>query len=176
MIAATNKNLKQEVQNGKFREDFYYRLAVVELNVPPLRERKDDIELIAQAFIKNFSEENHKDIEGLSLGARKSLFSYSWPGNVRELKNCIEAAVVMAKGKLIENDDLPEYVRGKNEQSSTITLALPITMDEAEKRIILDSISFCNGNKTKASEMLNIGRKTLHRKLSEWKEEDNNDE
>lgn len=176
LIAATNKNLKQEVQNGKFREDFYYRLAVVELSVPPLRERKDDIELLAQAFIKNFSEENHKDIEGLSLGARKSLFSYSWPGNVRELKNCIEAAVVMAKGKLIENDDLPEYVRGKNEQSSTITLALPITMDEAEKRIILDSISFCNGNKTKASEMLNIGRKTLHRKLSEWKEEDNNDE
>ena len=176
LIAATNKNLKQEVQNGKFREDFYYRLAVVELNVPPLRERKDDIELLAQAFIKNFSEENHKDIEGLSLGARKSLFSYSWPGNVRELKNCIEAAVVMAKGKLIENDDLPEYVRGKNEQSSTITLALPITMEEAEKRIILDSISFCNGNKTKASEMLNIGRKTLHRKLSEWKEEDNNDE
>lgn len=176
VIAATNKNLKEEVKNGRFREDFYYRLAVVELSVPPLRERKDDILLLSQNFIKKFSEENSKDITGLSLSARKVLLSYSWPGNVRELKNCIEASVVMAKGKLIEAEDLPESIRESDEKNSSLTLDFPFTMEEAEKKIILDAISYCGGNKTKASDMLSIGRKTLHRKLSEWKIGENNEE
>ena len=97
VIAATNKNLKERVKEGKFREDFYYRLAVVEIPVPPLRERKDDIELLSLSFVKQFAEENKKTIDGISLAARKALYNYSWPGNIRELKNCMEAAVVMAK-------------------------------------------------------------------------------
>ncbi len=172
VIAATNKDLKQLVNEGKFREDFYYRLAVVEIDVPPLRERKDDIDILSLSFVKEFSKENNKEILDISPSARKALFSYSWPGNIRELKNSIEAAVVMAKGKQIELEDLPPSIRSGNDKNNTITLTFPFTMDSAEKEIILQTISYCNGNKTKASEMLDIGRKTLHRKLSEWKKED----
>lgn len=173
VIAATNKNLKEKVKEGTFREDFYYRLAVVEINVPPLRERKDDIELLALSFMKTFSEENNKNIESISQKARKALLSYSWPGNIRELKNAMEAATVMARGKTIEIDDLPEYVQGEgNGKETQLSLSLPLTLDEAEKKIILATIGYCGGNKSKASEVLKIGRKTLHRKLSEWKEED----
>ncbi len=177
VIAATNKNLKEQVEKGLFREDFYFRLAVVEIDVPPLRERKEDIELLALSFVKTFSDENGKNIEGISLGARKALFAYPWPGNIRELKNAMEASVVMARGKTIELDDLPQSVRGsQGRKGSSITLELPLALDDAEKKIILETISYCNGNKTKASEILGIGRKTLHRKLSEWKEGDGDDE
>lgn len=177
VIAATNKNLKEQVEKGLFRQDFYFRLAVVEIDVPPLRERKEDIELLALSFVKTFSDENGKNIDGISLGARKALFAYSWPGNIRELKNAMEASVVMARGKTIEVDDLPQSIReSQGRAGSSITLELPLTLDEAEKKIILETISYCNGNKTKASEILDIGRKTLHRKLSEWKEGDGDDE
>ncbi len=177
VIAATNKNLKEQVEKGLFRQDFYFRLAVVEIDVPPLRERKEDIELLALSFVKTFSDENGKNIDGISLGARKALFAYSWPGNIRELKNAMEASVVMARGKTIEVDDLPQSIReNQGRAGSSITLELPLTLDEAEKKIILETISYCNGNKTKASEILDIGRKTLHRKLSEWKEGDGDDE
>lgn len=171
VIAATNKNLKEMVNKGLFREDFYFRLAVVEIDVPPLRERKDDIELLALSFVKTFSDENGKNIEGISLGARKALFAYSWPGNIRELKNAMEASVVMARGKTIELDDLPQSIRSfRGKRESSVVIDLPVTLEDGEKKIILETISFCNGNKTKASEMLSIGRKTLHRKLAEWKE------
>ncbi len=177
VIAATNKNLKEQVEKGLFRQDFYFRLAVVEIDVPPLRERQEDIELLALSFVKTFSDENGKNIDGISLGARKALFAYSWPGNIRELKNAMEASVVMARGKTIEVDDLPQSIReNQGRAGSSITLELPLTLDEAEKKIILETISYCNGNKTKASEILDIGRKTLHRKLSEWKEGDGDDE
>lgn len=177
VIAATNKNLKEIVKEGKFREDFYFRLAVVEIEVPPLRERKEDIELLALSFVKTFSEENNKKIDGISLSARKALYSYSWPGNIRELKNAMEAASVMAKGKMIEYDDLPQYVRGGVEKAkSSLTMELPITMEEAEKKIIFETIEYCGGNKSKASEVLGIGRKTLHRKLTEYKDGNSDDE
>ncbi len=177
VIAATNKNLKEKVKEGTFREDFYYRLAVVEIDVPPLRERRDDIELLALSFMKTFSQENNKKIDSISQKARKALLSYSWPGNIRELKNAIEAATVMAKGKTIEKDDLPEYVKGdETNKESQVVINLPTTLSEAEKKIIIASISYCSGNKSKASELLEIGRKTLHRKLSEWKEVDNEED
>lgn len=170
VVSATNRNLLEEVQKGNFREDLYYRLAVVEIKVPPLRERKEDIELLASDFLKRFSQEENKKIEGFSLQARKALYSYSWPGNIRELKNSIESAVVMARGKTIELEDLPTQLKHES-RDTQITLDLPLTMEEAEKAIILESIAYCSGNKTKAAEMLAIGRKTLHRKLAEWREE-----
>ena len=172
VIAATNRDLKEEVRKGNFREDLYFRLAVVEINVPPLRERKEDIDLLSLSFVKEVAKENGREIDGISPHARKALFSYSWPGNIRELKNCMESAVVMAKGKTIEFDDLPSHIRGESEKEKAISLELPITMEEAEKALIMETISFASGNKSKAAELLGIGRKTLHRKLSEWKVED----
>ena len=172
VIAATNRDLKEEVRKGNFREDLYFRLAVVEINVPPRRERKEDIDLLSLSFVKEVAKENGREIDGISPHARKALFSYSWPGNIRELKNCMESAVVMAKGKTIEFDDLPSHIRGESEKEKAISLELPITMEEAEKALIMETISFASGNKTKAAELLGIGRKTLHRKLSEWKVED----
>ena len=155
------------MEEGRFREDLYYRLNVVHIEVPPLRERKEDIELLAQSFLSTFNSEDGRKIEGFTPAARKALFSYSWPGNVRELRNSIEAAVVLCRGRVIDLDDLPSQIREKG-SGSTLTLTLPITLDEAEKRLILDTISFCGGNKTKAAELLEIGRKTLHRKLAEY--------
>ncbi len=170
VIAATNRNLLEEVKKGNFREDLYYRLAVVRLQVPSLRERKEDIDLLASEFLKQVSEKEGKNIEGFSQSARKALNDYSWPGNIRELRNSIESAVAMAKGKVINLEDLPSYVRG-NMKRSFVTLELPIELEDAEKLIILETIGYCRGNKTKAAETLKIGRKTLHRKLAEWREE-----
>ena len=167
VICATNRDLAKEVQEGRFREDLYYRLNVVHIEVPPLRERKEDIELLAQDFLKTFNSEDGRKIEGFTPAARKALFSYSWPGNVRELRNSIEAAVVLCRSRMIDVDDLPSQIREKN-GGGTLTLTLPVTLEEAEKRLILDTISFCGGNKTKAAELLDIGRKTLHRKLAEY--------
>ena len=172
VIAATNRDLKEEVRKGNFREDLYFRLAVVEISVPPLRERKEDIDLLSLSFVKEVAKENGREIDGISPHARKALFSYSWPGNIRELKNCMESAVVMAKGKTIEYDDLPSHIRGESDKEKSISLDLPISMEDAEKAIIMETISFAGGNKTKAAEILGIGRKTLHRKLSEWKVSD----
>ncbi len=175
VIAATNRDLLEEVRKGNFREDLYYRLHVVEIHVPPLRERKEDIELLAMNFLSTFNEEEDKKIEGITLAARKALYAYSWPGNIRELRNTIESAVVLTRGKNIDIDDLPPQIRSISSES-TVTLDLPITMEEAEKKIIMETIAFAKGNKSKAAELLGIGRKTLHRKLAEWKEADGDDD
>ena len=110
IISATNRDLKAEIQKGNFREDLYYRLNVVNINVPPLRERKEDIALLVAAFLKEFSEENGKDITGIDPKAKSALYGYSWPGNIRELRNCIESAVVMSKGNVITMMDLPPSI------------------------------------------------------------------
>ena len=167
VICATNRDLQEEVKAGRFREDLYYRLNVVHITVPPLRERKEDIELLSHDFLRTFNSEDGRKIEGFTPAARKALFSYSWPGNVRELRNSIEAAVVLCRTRVIDVDDLPSQIRERAAESS-VTLALPITLDEAERRLIEDTIAFCGGNKTKAADLLGIGRKTLHRKLSEY--------
>ena len=107
IISATNKDLKEEIAKGTFREDLYYRLNVVNIHIPPLRERKEDIPLLAAAFVKEFAQENEKQVDGIDSKARSLLYNYSWPGNVRELRNCLESAVVMSKGNVIISDDLP---------------------------------------------------------------------
>ncbi len=183
VIAATNRDLRKMVEEGTFREDFYYRLNVVTITVPPLRERKDDIELLALSFAQSIAEDNGKKIDSISAAARKLLLAYSWPGNIRELKNAIESAVVFAKSHTIEVYNLPQYIRDKGEdREKSVVLELPITLDEAEKELILGTLDYCCGNKSKASNVLNIGRKTLHRRLKEWKiageddeEEEDND-
>lgn len=167
IISATNKNLKEEVEKGRFRDDLYYRLDVVSIHVPPLRERKDDIPLMVHKFIEEFSKENNKQIEGITSGALQALVSYRWPGNVRELRNVIESIVVLTKNSIITEQDLPSYITSKDEQAS-LKIPAGVSLAEAEKRLILFTLQNTGGNKTKASEILKIGRKTLHRKLAEY--------
>jgi DNA-binding NtrC family response regulator len=165
LVTATNKDLKAEIEKKTFREDLYYRLNVVTIFVPPLRERKDDIPMLISAFTKKFSEENNKPIEGIDEKARSCLFNYDWPGNVRELRNCIESAVVMCKGHFITEEDLPPTIRSAIE-NDWIRIPSGSTMEKAEEIIIRETLAAQKGNKSIAAKILNIGRKTIHRKLS----------
>lgn len=166
IVAATNRNLEEEVKNGRFREDLFYRLNVVRIPMPPLRERKDDIPLLLHAFLREFNIENEKNIIGFDNRAKSAILKYSWPGNIRELRNCVESAVVMCTGDEIKIEDLPSSVREKGEEK-IINIPIGMTLDEAELVIIQENLAACNGNKTKCAEVLGIGRKTLHRKLGE---------
>lgn len=167
VVAATNRNLEEEVKAGKFREDLYYRLNVVRIEMPPLRERKDDLPLLMHSFLREFNIENEKNIKGFDNRAKASLIKYNWPGNIRELKNCIESAVVMCTGEEIKLEDLPSSIRANSEEKS-IMIPLGIPMEEAEKIIIQENLAANNNNKTKTADILKIGRKTLHRKIEEW--------
>ncbi|MCL2276542.1 MAG: sigma-54 dependent transcriptional regulator [Treponema sp.] len=167
IITATNKDLKTEIEKGNFRDDLYFRLNVVNIHVPPLRERKDDIPILAAAFLKEFSSENGKKIDGLHEKARSRLYGYEWPGNIRELRNCIESAVVMCQSNVITVGDLPPAFRNA-EDEGWINIRLGADMAECEKIIIRDTLSYSKGNKSKAAETLGIGRKTLLRKLADY--------
>ncbi|MDX9827254.1 MAG: sigma-54 dependent transcriptional regulator [Spirochaetia bacterium] len=166
-IAATNKDLKLEIEEGRFREDLYYRLNVVNIHVPPLRERREDIPLLAATFLHEFSQENGKEIEGFETRAKQALFAYDWPGNVRELRNCIESAVVMASGRFIAMEDLPPGPRSTQEKTEIHIPALS-SMAEAEKILIAETLAMLGWNKTKTAEVLKIGRKTLYQKIDEY--------
>jgi len=167
IISATNRDLKAEIEAGRFREDLYYRLNIVNIHLPPLRERKEDIPLLIASFISEFSKENNKTIKGIDPKAKSALYNYRWYGNIRELRNTIESAVVLAKGEIITLDDLPPSVRREDEQGY-IRLDIGLTMAEAEKEIIRQTLYYTKNNKSKAAEILGIGRKTLHRKLNEY--------
>ncbi|GHV84645.1 acetoacetate metabolism regulatory protein AtoC [Spirochaetia bacterium] len=165
IVAATNRDLKAEIEKGTFREDLYFRLNVVNIHVPPLRERKDDLPLLISAFLREFSRENGKRIDGFDEKARAVFYRYDWPGNVRELRNCVESAVVMAKGSVITEADLPPTIKAGSDEM-WIRIPLLSTMEEAERIIIRDTLDRFKGNKSKAAEALGLGRKTLHRKLA----------
>ena len=167
VIAATNRNLEEEIKKGTFREDLYYRLNVVSLNVPPLRERKEVIFLLAASFLKQFCSENNKKIEGFSNEASTAIAAYDWPGNIRELRNCVESAVVMCRTDQIELSDLPPAV-SRAKGGNSIEIELGTTMDEAEKKIILSTVAYCKGNKSRAADVLGLGRKTIIRKMQEY--------
>ncbi|MCI7806656.1 MAG: sigma-54 dependent transcriptional regulator [Spirochaetales bacterium] len=171
IVAATNRDLLEEVKKGNFREDLYYRLNVVHIEVPPLRERREDIPLLMSSFLEEFNREDKRAIEGFSPAARKAMYAYSWPGNIRQLRNTIESAVVTCRGKVIDTGDLPEQIVAEN-RAGEVSIRLGVTLSEAERTVIMSTLDFCEGNKTKASEMLGIGRKTLHRKLEEYNVED----
>lgn len=166
VVAATNKNLEEEVKAGRFREDLYYRLNVVHLHVPPLRERKDDIPLLIDSFVKKFSGENGKQIKGFENRARQALYKYDWPGNIRQLQNCIESAVVMCSGSEISLEDLPPTISEFSGEEN-ISVPMGISLEEAEKIIIRGNLAFNKGNKTKTAEILGIERKTLSKKIGE---------
>jgi DNA-binding NtrC family response regulator len=141
---------------------------VVNIDVPPLRRRKDDLPLLIAAFLKEFATENNKPIEGIEDKARARLFAYDWPGNIRELRNCLESAVVMSRGPLITENDLPPGLR-ENSDEGWIRIPVGTNMEGSEKIIIRDTLAANKGNKTKVAEILGLSRKTLHRKLVDYK-------
>ncbi|MCQ2574075.1 MAG: sigma-54 dependent transcriptional regulator [Treponema sp.] len=166
IIAATNKNLEEEVKAGRFREDLYYRLNVVTVDVPPLRERKEDIPLLISSFLDQFNKENDKDVKGFDSKAKSALTNYSWPGNIRQLQNVVEGCVAMSISDTIKLADLPEYLQSSG-TDSVITIPMGTTMEEAEMIIINSTLAYAGGNRSKCADILGIGRKTLYRKLDE---------
>jgi len=167
VVSATNRDLQKEIEKGTFREDLFYRLNVVHIHIPPLRERKEDIPLLIAHFLKESCEENNKKIEGLDNKVRSILYNYDWPGNIRQLKNCIESCVVMAQSNVITLDDLPPGIKPTGDADS-IKIPFGIPLAEAEKILIEQNLAFNSGNKSKTADVLQIGRKTLHRKIEEY--------
>ena len=173
LVTATNKNLAALVKEGKFREDLYFRLRVVELSLPPLRERREDVPLLAQVFLKEFVEENGKRIQDFTTDALEALRIYRWPGNVRELRTAMEHAVVLCRGNTITLRDLPANVRS-NEGGDAGDTGKPapardkLTVHEAERELVVRALKECGGNRTLAAKQLGLSRRTLHRKLHEY--------
>jgi len=173
LIAATNRNLRTMMEQGKFREDLFYRLFVVAIRIPPLRERSEDIPLLIQHFLQNSSKENNRKIESITPDALQVLSAYQWPGNVRELRNAVERMVVLSRSDRITLRDVPAEIReaktsGGNPSTGTATGTPPLSIDEAEKNLIVRALKNTGGNRTKAAEQLGISRRTLHRKLHEY--------
>jgi len=169
IIAATNLALAEEVKEKRFREDLYYRLNVIELRIPPLRERREDILLLVDAFLHKLADTAHKAVRGISESALLLLLDYAWPGNVRELENVIERAVTLARGEKIVPEDLPPVVQGARGERRVIDEAEERTLPlhEMEKEYILRILEKTGGNKYQAAQVLGIDRKTLYRKLAE---------
>ncbi|HCF49147.1 MAG TPA: hypothetical protein DER60_02620 [Syntrophomonas sp.] len=167
IIAATNKNLRQLIAEGKFREDLYYRLNVITLEIPPLRERKDDILPLAKAFITHFSSELGIPEKTFSSEALKVITEYSWPGNVRQLENCIERIMNLHVGAVIEPNQLPSdlFTDDQDIHSPFVEDDYRNTILVEEKKIVEKALIKCNGNKTKAAKMLGISRSTFYDKL-----------
>jgi two-component system response regulator HydG len=169
IVAATNKDLLEEIQAGRFREDLYYRLNVVELRMPPLRERREDIPLLAQHFLHRFAEANARDIRGFTPRAMDLLLRHDWPGNVRELMNAVERAVVLSRGDLIDSGDLPTATgRDERARAGEETSGGP-SLEEVERAAILRTLEETGGNKSEAARRLGITRKTLHKKLERYR-------
>jgi len=181
IVAATNRDLETEVAQSKFREDLFYRLNVMPLNVPPLRERTEDIPLLAQHFVQKFAEKNRKTIKGFVPLAMNMLVNYEWPGNVRELENAIERAVILLTGEHITEKQLPLNITEKypnasvNSRPASTSTLLDGTrsLDEIEKEAILATLKASQGNKAEAARRLGVTRKTLHNKLKNYEMDPN---
>ena len=169
VIAATNRNLLQDIAAGRFREDLYYRLNVVTLQLPPLRERREDIPLLAQHFLDHFAEINRKAIKGFTPQAMDRLLRYDWPGNVRELMNAVERGVVLSRSERLDETDLP-LLAADEDSSGRMLMPFPgeASLGEMEKATILKTLEAAEGNKSEAARRLGITRRTLHQKLKKW--------
>lgn len=170
VIAATNKDLDKEIREGRFREDLFYRLNVVPVSLPPLRERKEDILALASHFLSIYREKNKKELREISGKALDLLVRYDWPGNIRELENCIERAVVIARGEIIAPADLPPQIQALSSEKEDSEVRFPsgISLQEVEKALILRTLEDTGGNRSRAAEILGINRRTLQMKLKEY--------
>ena len=170
LIAATNKDLAEQVKKGAFREDLYFRLNVVAIRLPPLRERVADIPKLAQAFLQEFSQEINKALKGFTPDAMDLMLRYSWPGNVRELRTAVEHAVVLCRGERLGARDLPPALRQPAAQRESPAIgASSLAVEEAEKELIIRALKQSDGSRTLAAKKLDISRRTLYRKLAEYK-------
>ncbi|NJD57005.1 MAG: sigma-54-dependent Fis family transcriptional regulator [Nitrospirae bacterium] len=163
IVAATNKNLEEQIAKGLFREDLYYRLNVIEVKIPPLRERREDISVLARHFAEKCSKANNKKVAGISDEAMEILYGYPWPGNIRELRNVIERAVVLVSGDQIEPDDLPERIR--TQQGAKTSRSLKDKMEYCESKIIKETLEAHNWSKEDTAKTLDVDLATLYRKI-----------
>ena len=168
IVTATNKDLRDDVRQGKFREDLFFRLNVVDILLPALRERAGDIPLLADRFVKEYAERNAKPIKGLMPETLELLTRYGWPGNVRELRNAIEKMVVLAQTEWLTPDDVPGNIRMTARGESPPPEGVGGSLADAEKQTIVSTLAQHNGNRTRAAAELGISRRTLHRKLKAW--------
>ena len=182
LVAATNRDLEREVRAGRFREDLFFRLNVVRLHMPPLRERTDDVPLLLAHFIRIFSQENGVPALTIEPGALRTLQAYAWPGNIRELRNFCENAVVLRRGGSLTEYDLEPKFRGEAPPPSgsgpgapaaaPLATAASLSVEENEKRLLREALLKARGNRTKAAELMGVSRRTLHRKIAQWPELD----
>lgn len=176
VITATNRNLEEEIQAGRFLSDLFYRIEVISITLPPLREREDDLALLVNHFVRRYAKQYEKSIDGIHPQAMELLMKYSWPGNVRELENCMARAVILSKGKQIEISDLPERVGARPslpeaKRNVMMTFTIPeegLTLKEMEKELIQRTLKNCGRNKSFAAELLGISRKALYEKIARF--------
>jgi len=165
IVAATNKDLKGEVEAGRFREDLFYRLNVISIPLPPLRERKDDIPLLAHYFLTLYAGKNHKALAGISREAVEALMAWNWPGNVRELENAIERAVVLCRGDNIAAEDLPPHIREGDPERRQLTVPIGTPLEEIERMVIRETLAATRGDKKLTAQLLGIATRTIYRKI-----------
>jgi transcriptional regulator with PAS, ATPase and Fis domain len=162
VIAATNKNLQQAIADGELREDLYYRLAVVEIDLPPLRERVGDIKLLAGEFLVRFAQQNGKNVKEFDERAWDWILSYHWPGNVRELKNAVERAVIMARSPIIGYDDIvPRHLRGSQDMAGALQIPVGSSVDSARRQLVLRTFASTGGDYAKSAKLLGVSQEEL---------------
>jgi DNA-binding NtrC family response regulator len=168
VICATNRDLKEEIKRGRFREDLFFRLHVFTIHLPPLKERREDIPLLVHHFIEKFNGETGKHVQGVSPGAMNVLQSYGWPGNIRELRNTVERAMILTDGETIDEEHLPPDMRPTRQEAAMLRVPLGVQLREVEKEYILASLQKNGGNKARTAEILGISEKTLYNKLNRY--------
>jgi two-component system response regulator HydG len=172
VVCATNRDLAEAVRGGTFREDLYYRVNVLQIEVPSLRARGNDVLLLAQRFLEAAAARSGRGVDGLTPETAERLLAYEWPGNVRELQNCIERAVVLARYDKLTPDDLPEHLRVQKPRDASLLVgtdaATFVPLEEVERRYIMQVLTALGGNKSVAAQVLGLDRRTLYRKLVHW--------
>ena len=168
LIAATNKSLEEALEEGRLREDLYYRLHGVTIEIPPVRQRKEDIPLLVEFFVQEANRLNGMNVRGVTDQAMQYLLKYNWPGNVRELKNCIEGMVVMARRSVLGVSDLPKRISRAGDDSWQVDIHVGMSVKDAERELIVETLKYTNNNKALAAKILNMGLRTLFRKVKEY--------
>jgi two-component system response regulator HydG len=168
LVAATNQDLEQQVKDGRFRQELYFRLKVVTIHLPPLRDRPSDIPLLTETFLREFAAEHGKRVDGVTPEARRALASYPWPGNVRELRNAIEEMVVIGPGGTLGIEHLPERIRGRKAEPKSLEGLAGLSIDDVEREHIRSTLALTEGNREAAARLLGIGERTLYRKINKY--------
>jgi DNA-binding NtrC family response regulator len=167
IIAASNRDLQEAVKEGVFREDLYYRLNVVNIKLPPLRDRRDDIPFLINFFIEKYNQKYHMKVKGISQKAMNLLTDYQWTGNVRELENTIESILVINSPEVIDIQHLPQEIRDLKERLEVIPIKIGTPLEEVEREMLIQTLRATKGNKRKAAQLLGINVRTIHRKMEE---------